>query len=35
MPSLMRNWKRTLVFTLTGGALGFILSMLYIRFGST
>ncbi len=35
MVTWLQNWKRTLLFALTGGALGFGLSILYIHFGST
>lgn len=35
MSALVRNWKRTLLFSLVGGLSGYVLSMLYVQFGST
>jgi hypothetical protein len=35
MSALIRNWKRTLLFSLVGGISGYILSVLYMQFGST
>jgi hypothetical protein len=32
---MLTQWKRTALFALLGGGVGFAASMLYIHFGST